>query len=234
MELICSNCHKAIDTNNINIATDLAKCGNCGAIHKASALVPSSDDKKLASPPAGSKIQMTKEMDGSIKIFLPKKGFTTSDIPLVFFAIFWLGFISFWTIMAVRGSILFAMFSLPFWFIGIAMLISVINSIKETQAVIVTRNSVIIEKNKPVNGKRYEFTYPVIHAIKMNQYKPGPFSAFSNPRFMFRNSWSFGAGIHLPAIISGSGTFYFFESANDAEQEWVTAFLDGKVKHGKR
>lgn len=230
MQLTCSNCHQSIDSNNINVATDLAKCGHCGTIHKASSLVTSSDDKKLTSPPAGSKIRMTKEMDGSIKIFLPNKGFTASDIPMIFFAVFALGFTAFWTALAAQGSVLFAMFSLPFWFISITMLISVINSIKETQSVIVTRNSIVIEKNKPVNGKRYEFTYPVIHAIKLSTYKPGPFSAFTNIRFAMRHPWSFGAGINMPAIVSGSGTFYFFENANDAEQEWVTAFLENKRK----
>ncbi len=30
MELICPNCNKTIESDNINITTDLAKCQHCG------------------------------------------------------------------------------------------------------------------------------------------------------------------------------------------------------------
>ncbi len=45
---------------------------------------------------------------------------------------------------------------------------------------------------------------------------------------------SFGAGLVMPAIISGSGTEYFFEAANDAEQDWVTKYLSNKVRQAKK
>ncbi len=64
--------------------------------------------------------------------------------------------------------------------------------------------------------------------------KAGPFSAFSNPRYMRRLQGSVGAGIVMPAIISGSGTEYFFEAANDAEQDWVTKYLNNKVRQAKK
>jgi len=115
-------------TTTSNIA-DLAKCGHCGAIHKASSLVSATDDKILSSPPKGSKIELTKEMGDNVQRFMPKKGVTSSDIPQLFFCIFWLGFISFWTWGTSQGSILFEMFSIPFWLFGLGMLFGLINNI---------------------------------------------------------------------------------------------------------
>ncbi|MBP8916890.1 MAG: hypothetical protein KBG70_09120 [Chitinophagales bacterium] len=66
---------------------------------------------------------------------------------------------------------------------------------------------------------------------KKNFCKTGPFSAFSYPNYIWRIQWSFGAGLLFPAIISGSGTEYFFEATNDAEQDWVIKYLSNKLKH---
>lgn len=233
-ELICPNCNSKIESDNINIVTDLAKCGQCGTITRASTLVSSQDDKSLATPPKGSAIEVTKEMGGAIKLFFPKKGVTASDIPLLLFTIFWLGFISFWTWGASQGSIIFALFSIPFWLVGFTMLIGLINSINETQTLTISKSQLTLEKTKPINGKRFEFNLDEIQDIKMTHMKTGPFSAFSNPRFMWRLQWSFGAGLVLPAIMYGAGTVYFFESANDAEQDWVTKYLSIKVRQSKK
>ena len=228
--LICPNCNRAIESDNINVMTDLAKCGQCGTITKASSLVAVQDEKSLATPPKGSSIQVTKEMGDTVKIFLPKKGVTATDIPQLLFTIFWLSFICFWTWGASQGSIFFALFSIPFWLVGLTMLSGLINSINETQTLTVSKSQMTLEKTRPINEKRLEFNLSDIQEIKMTQMKAGPFSAFSNPRYMWRLQGSFGAGLVMPAIISGSGTEYFFESANDAEQDWVTKYLNNKVK----
>jgi hypothetical protein len=233
-ELICPNCNGTIESDNINIATDLAKCGHCGTITKASLLFSAQDDKSLATPPKGSVIEVTKETGDSIKLFIPKKGVTASDIPQLLFTIFWLGFICFWTWGASQGSIFFAMFSIPFWLVGLTMLSGLINSINETQTLTVSKSQLTLEKIRPINGKKFEFKLSDIQEIKMTHMKAGPFSAFSNPRYMWRLQWSFGAGLVMPAIISGSGTEYFFEAANDAEQDWVTKYLSNKVRQAKK
>ncbi|MFZ4477158.1 MAG: hypothetical protein ACOYPR_18320, partial [Saprospiraceae bacterium] len=106
--------------------------------------------------------------------------------------------------------------------------------INETQTLTVSKSQLTLEKTRPINEKRLEFNLSDIQEIKMMQMKAGPFSAFSNPRYMWRLQGSFGAGLVMPAIISGSGTEYFFEAANDAEQDWVTKYLNNKVKQAKR
>jgi uncharacterized Fe-S cluster protein YjdI len=233
-ELICANCNRTIESDNINIATDLAKCRHCGTIYKASSLVFGQDEKTLATPPKGSVIEMTKEMGDTVRLFIPKKGLTAADIPQLLFIIFWLGFICFWTLGASQGSILFAMFSIPFWLVGLTMLIGLINSINETQTLTVSKSKLTLVKTRPINGKRFDFNLADLQEIKMTHMKSGTFSFFSNPRSMSQNQSSFGAGVEMPTIISGSGTEYFFESANDAEQDWVTKYLSNKVRQSKK
>jgi hypothetical protein len=51
----------------------------------------------------------------------PKKGvvFRTADIFIIPFSLLWCGFAVFWVIMASKGSILFAMFGIPFVVMGL-------------------------------------------------------------------------------------------------------------------
>ena len=230
MELICTICKWTIDSANINVVTDLAKCGHCGTIHKASILAHMVDDKILATPPRGSKIELTKEIGDNILIVMPKKRVTTSDISGLFFCVFWLGFVSFWTWSALQSSILFAMFSIPFWLIGLVMLVGIINNINETQTIEVSRSSLTLIKSRPFNSNEYEYSFDDIQSIKMTHMQAGSFFGFSNLRYIQRQQRFLGAGLTTPTIITGLRTQYFFEWANDAEQEWVTKFLESKIR----
>ncbi|NOX48569.1 MAG: hypothetical protein GXO89_16500 [Chlorobi bacterium] len=173
-----------------------------------------------------------KGFDDSIEIFYPKQGFKASMIFQVFFTIFWVGFVGFWTFMAAQSSFLFAMFSIPFWLIGFRMLGELINSISETQTLKVSRTSLTLKKDKSIRPKTIEIKVKDIQSIRMKNVKMNnPFSLFGNMKLMFKIQKSFGVGgIEMPAIISGVKTEYFFEDANDAEQEWVTTTLDRIIK----
>jgi hypothetical protein len=185
-------------------------------------------------PPKGSSIELTNEMGDNVKIFFPRKGLTLWHIPQLFFLIFGLFFMTFWTKGASQGSVFFALFSLPFWFVYSAMLIGIINSVFETQTLTVTNDQLTLEKKRPIKGKTIKLNYSDIQEIKLTIMKAGPFSAYSNPRYMLRNQWSFNSRLEIPAVISGSGTVYFFEEANDAEQNWVTKYLNIKIRQPKK
>lgn len=231
MELICPNCKATILPDNVNISSDLAKCDKCNSIHKASELADSKSIDKINNPPTGTKMTIKKGFDDSIELFYPKKGFTVSVIPQLFFSIFWIGFISFWTWGASQGSVIFAMFSIPFWLVGFGMLGGLINSISETQTLKISRTSLILKKERPIRPKNFEIKVKDIQSIRMKNLKMNPFSMFGNMKLMFKMQKSFGmGGIEMPAIISGVKTEYFFEDANDAEQEWVTSTLDNIIK----
>ncbi|WP_055077370.1 serine/threonine-protein kinase [Pseudanabaena sp. 'Roaring Creek'] len=69
--------------------------------------------------PLGSRINL-KKTDSILEIDIPPAGWHGEGIGILIFAIFWNGFILFWTSMALRAG-LFALFSIPFWVIGIGM-----------------------------------------------------------------------------------------------------------------
>lgn len=234
MELICPSCKATIKSDNVNISTDLAKCDKCNSIHKASELVNTKSIERINNPPFGTKFQIKKGFDDSVEIFYPKKGFTASVIPQLFFSIFWLGFICLWTWGASQGSIIFAMFSIPFWLIGFGMIGGLINSISETQTLKISRTTLTLKKDRPISPKTFEIAIKDVQSIRMKNLKMNAFSMFGNFRMMLKMQKSFGmGGIEMPAIITGIKTEYFFEDANDAEQEWATSTLDSIIKRMK-
>ena len=224
MELVCTTCRMKIDSADVNISTDLAKCGHCGAIHRASSLVPAIDSKTLATPPVGSKIEIIKGMGDSFQIFMPKKGIDKTNIPFLAFCIIWFSFIAFWTwgaSLADEGQIM-ALFSIPFWIIGFVILTVVLNKINETQTIEVTKTDLTIVKTKPIMSKRYEYSFKDIQLIKITELD----YYYTSGRSKRGNINNHTVQPKAPAIITGSGTKYFFEQANEAEKIWVTNFLD--------
>lgn len=63
------------------------------------------------------------QTEDSVSLTIPRAGIGTSSGPGVIFATVWIGFIAFWTLMSLRmrAPIMFPMFSLPFWGVGIFM-----------------------------------------------------------------------------------------------------------------
>ena len=69
--------------------------------------------------PLGSRIEL-KKTDSGLKVEIPPTGLRGDGASILSFAIFWNGFLIVWTSMALRSG-LFALFSIPFWIIGIGM-----------------------------------------------------------------------------------------------------------------
>jgi hypothetical protein len=234
MTLVCPTCNTSIANVDVNITTDLAKCNNCGSIHKVSSLVANEDEKYISTPPNGSLIALNKNYDGTIELYYPPTGFSFSDIFYLIFSIFWVGFICFWTWGALQASIFFALFSIPFWFVGISMWIGLINRIFESERVYLAKEKIILAKNRPIGSKTIEYTAKEIVDIKLTPLKMTPFSTYSHIYHSWNSRWSRGAGIEMPAILSGFGTEYFFERSNDAEQEWVIKYIRNYLKKTKK
>ena len=231
MKLKCPSCSNIIDADKINLVTDLAKCVQCDSIHTVSKLAKSqlsSNDYNSSSPPSGSKITLRKVRRNEYEIFYPAKGFSTSIIPMIFFSLFWLGFIAFWTWGASQGSTFFALFSIPFWIVGIAMILGIVNSMRATQTIKITRQNIIIEKNRPLFSKNYSCYYNEIHSVKMSSNSITPFNAFSNLSFNVKG-YGNNKVILSPAILTGAKTIYFFEQANEAERDWIIKFLESLI-----
>merc|ERR1712232_61634 len=61
-----------------------------------------------------------------MQVHIPRNGFNMDALSQLGFAVFCLGFTGAWTSGAIRGGapILFAMFSLPFWGVGVSVFLS--------------------------------------------------------------------------------------------------------------
>ena len=230
MEIKCPKCGKKVSPNSININTDLGKCENCNNIFKLSEAIDTSELLTVSLPPNGSKISLSKNNE-YIEIVLPAKKFSSSDIFPVIFSIFWVGFLTFWTIGAAQGSIFFALFSIPFWFFGVSMILSLINSFDEDHIITVKRDEINLFKNRPINSKEYSIKYADIYSIKLGSLKfSNPFSMATNFRLMSKFNMM---GIQTPTINFGSESINFFEQASEAEQDWIVKLLNKILKKNK-
>ncbi|TYQ23589.1 serine/threonine protein kinase [Pseudanabaena sp. UWO311] len=69
--------------------------------------------------PLGSRIEI-KKTDNILKVDIPSAGLHCEGLSLLLFGIFWNGFLFIWTSLALRAGA-FALFSIPFWIVGIGI-----------------------------------------------------------------------------------------------------------------
>ncbi len=235
MYLFCPKCEKAIDSSHINVKTDLANCQHCGTVSKASTLIIADNLDAVMKPPSGSSIEMIKELDGSVRLLIPKRGWTT---PFIFQTIFTVFFLAMGVkvsepFFVVQDSVMGYILLLPiliFWIVGLSMLVALLNSIFETQEITITKTQLVIQKNRILRKKIREFNLSDIHDVKSIHIRGGFFSTFMNFRLMWRIRFSFGAGVLLPGILIGSKTHYFAEECSDAEQDWLIKMIRQRAK----
>lgn len=222
MQLLCPTCKSEITSDNMQISSDIAKCTSCNSIHKISELIELVKPVS-SSPPAGSVIEMTQGRNETLEILYPKTGFTRKLAPVLLFATVWLLFITFWTIFALQGSIVFALFSIPFWLIGIGMVLWTFNNAFTSEVIMVEKRQITLKK------RRFFFKVNVIINIKDIvsiglQQSLGKSEAGKNLSSL-RTS-NIGGN---PAITTANGTDYFFVFANTNEQKWMVDFLNNLV-----
>ncbi|RYY39614.1 MAG: hypothetical protein EOO08_09935 [Chitinophagaceae bacterium] len=229
MELACPSCGQRIDPQNINVTTDLAQCGNCGALHRLSDLVPGGPAAApvRSEPPPGSGLEMSRELDG-VRIHLPRQKAGCGTFFFAGFSLFWLSFVAVWTYFAAQGSSFFALFSVPFWLVGGGMLFAAINSLTESQTVTVSRHALVVEKKRLFFSKRKELDFRNIEAIRLEGARSNSFRVPTKGSFTSRAATS----LLVPAIISGTGNIYFFEAADTAAQEWAVRYLATRLTEG--
>lgn len=229
MKLSCSNCNSEIASEDINIQTDLAKCATCGSILKASELLPSLVEVS-AQPPVGSSINIERGFNRDITFSLPKSGFKAILIPQLLFSIFWLGFVAFWTWGASQGSIFFALFSIPFWVVGITMVVGIINQVNEKQVVTINKQSIKVEKRRPLKSIVFETNLANVQAVKFAPTKSTSLNFGNSFNQLRRSKTGYGALFVAPAVITSKKTQHFFESLNEAEQDWVVQTINKELR----
>jgi serine/threonine protein kinase len=107
--------------------------------------------------PFGSRILLTKN-DDIFQLVFPPKGFNAGVISKIVFAIAWNSFIIFWTTMALNIpnpiNIFFALFSLPFWAVGISMVVGILFTLFGRVKLRINREKISLD------NKLFGFKYP--------------------------------------------------------------------------
>ncbi|BBC23633.1 serine/threonine protein kinase [Pseudanabaena sp. ABRG5-3] len=83
--------------------------------------------KRHYEKPLGSRIDL-KKTDYFLEINIPPTGWHGEGVSLLIFAICWNGFLVFWTSLASRAGF-FALFSIPFWLVGIGMAYAALSTV---------------------------------------------------------------------------------------------------------
>lgn len=235
MEIFCPNCSCNIDADSINVQTDLAKCNACGSIHKLSEIIKTSgsqiNDDKLVLP-SGSRITASNTAESAIEFYLPAAGFKGANIPLLGFSIVWLAFITFWTAMASLASIGFASASIPFWVVGLGILLLSITSAKERQEIRIDKEYFTIRKFRPVKSKIVQIPLTDIENIALERFRS---IASFNMRPASRN---YRADNFIPSLVPvisyGVNKESFFENSSEAERKFMVIILNRIIKKLKK
>lgn len=224
MDLFCSNCNTPIASTHVNVSTDIAQCSACNSFFKLSELLSSSINIDIH-PPQGSKIAIKKDFSGGIEWGYPKVGFTIATAAKLLFMFVWLSFVTLWTVFASKGSFLFALFSIPFFLIGLTVVVMTLNNIYEVQTLKVDKTKLSLLKKGLFFTKSFETTLKNIQSVKLTVNRGNPFNRKGKITSRARI-----AVFESPAIITGKKTVHFFENANDAEQEWIISLLNQLTK----
>ena len=234
MNLTCTNCFHDIDSKHANVKTDLIKCPNCGELHRLSELVERKNSSALAQlpeyelmPPMGSTIDSF-STSSSMEITIPRRKINAIDAFPIFFATIWLGFIAFWTTMAASFSIFFALFSLPFWFVGIGMASSLIKSLTESQLIELDRYQLKVTKRHLLGSSTTTIDVQDIQKISKKPVSfKNMFKGFGN----MGGSANQGSGKRpvLPVIQHGVKEITILDTVSENEQDWGLKLLKGEL-----
>jgi hypothetical protein len=175
-------------------------------------------ESHFATPPKGSKIEVF-DTRTTLELNIPPPGFQASDIFIIGFSIFWLCFVAFWTIMVLWGGVWFmALFSIPFWLVGIGMVSGVLSRIVGRQVIEVDRYTLRITKSGLLSKKVYDFDIVDIDSIS-NQ-KVNFTNMFKSAKFNNSSANSSNAKQTLPTIRVGIKDVTIFEFLSQPEQIW--------------
>jgi len=234
MKLSCPQCSSFIQPEDINIITDIAKCSSCGSVFKVSELVQKPEPHKVEQLPLGANLQVRKSFENAIELYYPKRGFSMWSLPIGIFAIIWISFVAFWTWGASQASVLFAMFSIPFWLVGIAMIVGIINGASESQTIIIDRSILSLRKTRVFNPKTITVDINEIDSVSMKTPSANAFNMAGNIKNFGKQANSNTAKFDVPTISSGIKDYSFFESATNIEQEWAVNFLQTVIEKIKK
>lgn len=223
MELKCPKCGDNIDARLANTQTNLMQCPSCDNTKKSNQLIDNNIIKQrnpiyntnydhqevdrffddFSEKPTNSKLDVFRTSSNVEIIALPM-GLKGGDI----FGVFWILFISLWTILVLYLSILGALFSIPFWIAGFFM-------------------------NRKLSRK-FEKQYIEMDSQNITIRKRGLF--FSNQEEISLydiDSISMEKTLAKPVIQVGVKKITFLENISEIEQDWVIKLLNKAMENNR-
>ncbi|GAB6165000.1 hypothetical protein JCM19992_10000 [Thermostilla marina] len=171
MKVVCPRCHQTVPSEDVSLDTGWARCRPCdevfvvpelasvAAAHAKPEYGDEGDEAKTPPErPYDARIQIQQDNE-KLLLRVPATGVFGPQIGIFLFSLFWLGFVTFWTLGALGiffgdglkpENIAFACFSIPFWLVGFGMLggAIVVSFLKRDiyfdPAVVVIRTSVLL------------------------------------------------------------------------------------------
>lgn len=233
IQLVCPKCTANIDPADVNIAIDVAKCAACNSIYRVGELLDDEQVRaKATEMPTDSEIKVQRGLGNVTEIVLPAMGFKFTDLFMIVFGTFWVGFLIVWTSLAVFAGTFFALFSIPFWIAGVYIWMGVVRNITEVEIVKIDHTSITLIKKRPLFTKQKQFVLGSIDSVKLTSPVAQSFQhPFRSSNYVIcKERFNGLKGAQEPAIVSGKETAYFFTRANTAEKEWIVYFLDTLLK----
>jgi hypothetical protein len=146
------------------------------------------------------------------QLIIPARGVTGQAVAGGVFSVFWLGFTAVWSGLAVRGpgpGLLFALFSLPFWAVGLGMLGGSIFSIFKRQQLQLDRSggqlvTLPLGRRRPLHTRELRARLDRQQRVKNERISETP----------------------VLVLEHGTRTIKLMEGFSEAEQRWVKAELE--------
>jgi hypothetical protein len=227
MKRYCPNCGHEMMTDELNPVSDLAKCDQCGSLNSLHSLDYGPVKKaNLYQVPAGSKFRISQGADKSLKLYYPPIGWQWIHLFIIPFMLFWLGFVGFWTFMSLKVSYLMALFSLPFWFVGLSMLKGLYLNIRGWEQIGMSKDSLSYSSGHGSFSKTR--TIPLNDVVELALH----YTSDKNKRVsdgiqrMKYDPKKKRSVDRQPAIVLLDEKIFFFEAASDPEQDWIIALLN--------
>lgn len=98
MGITCQHCGRDVPPENVNVQTSIAKCASCGAVFGFASQVPGATAayaKRRVEMPKGYSLDME-----AADLVITRRWFSWKYVALLFFCLFWDGFLVFWYAMA--------------------------------------------------------------------------------------------------------------------------------------
>jgi hypothetical protein len=172
-------------------------------------------------PPYGSRIRLRRG-EGTLELTIPERGDARVGLTLLGFSAFWLLFVGFWTVMsrAMGAPILFSLFSIPFWIVGVAMLRRGLKSFIGRTFLHLSGNGLQLRRRVLLPGRLTTIPVQAIGAVGIQR----------STAWQVNTPGARAATPQVLAIQAGAKSLSFGESLSDPEKKWLRDTIRREVE----